>query len=62
MAIRLLKGVESGGYNPAMLAAAALYLASKRVGEQKTQQAIARAAGTSEVGLRVRIRDLKRRT
>jgi transcription initiation factor TFIIB len=47
------------GKDPRGMAAAALYMASKANGERATQREIANSAGTTEVTLRNRLRDLE---
>ena len=49
----------SSGKDPMGLAAAALYIACKRLGERKTQKEIADAAGVTEVTVRNRFKTLK---
>jgi len=51
----------SAGKDPMGLAAAALYIACKQAGEKKTQKEIADAAGVTEVTVRNRFKNLKRR-
>jgi transcription initiation factor TFIIB len=47
------------GKDPRSIAAAALYMACKATHEKRSQKEIARAAGTTEVTLRNRLKDLK---
>jgi transcription initiation factor TFIIB len=47
------------GKDPRGMAAAALYMACKATGDKGTQNSVAEAAGTSEVTLRNRLRDLE---
>jgi transcription initiation factor TFIIB len=49
----------SAGKNPMCLAATVLYAASGRTGEAVSQKEIAKAAGVTEVTIRIRLRDLK---
>jgi len=63
-AVKILKEAKrkhvSAGKDPMGLAAAALYIACKRLGEKKTQKEIADAAGVTEVTVRNRFKTLKR--
>jgi len=63
-AIRLLKEAKRKkvhtGKDPLGLAAAALYLASKQVGQKRTQKDFAKAAGVTEVTVRNRYKTLKK--
>ena len=62
-AVKILKESRrkhvSSGKDPMGLAAAALYIACKRLGERKTQKEIADAAGVTEVTVRNRFKTLK---
>ncbi|RJS84464.1 transcription initiation factor IIB [Candidatus Bathyarchaeota archaeon] len=62
-AVKILKESKrkhvSSGKDPMGLAAAALYIACKRLGERKTQKEIADAAGVTEVTVRNRFKTLK---
>ncbi len=64
-AIEILEEAErlkmTGGKAPMGMAAAALYLACVMNGENRTQKNIAHAAGVTEVTIRNRYKDLKRR-
>lgn len=46
------------GKNPASVAAAALYRAARELGDHRTQEAVAEAAGVTEVTVRARLKDL----
>jgi len=63
-AVKILKEARkrhvSAGKDPMGLAAAALYIACKQLGEKKTQKEIADAAGVTEVTVRNRFKTLKR--
>ena len=64
VAVKILKEARkrhvSAGKDPMGLAAAALYIACKQMGEKKTQKEIADAAGVTEVTVRNRFKTLKR--
>jgi len=64
LAVKILKEARrkhvSAGKDPMGLAAAALYIACKHLGEKKTQKEIADAAGVTEVTVRNRFKTLKR--
>jgi len=64
LAVKILKEARrkhvSAGKDPMGLAAAALYIACKELGEKKTQKEIADAAGVTEVTVRNRFKTLKR--
>ena len=63
-AVRLLKEAKRKkvhtGKDPVGLAAAALYLASRQVGQKRTQKDFAEAAGVTEVTVRNRYKTLKK--
>jgi transcription initiation factor TFIIB len=64
-AIAIMKDVEkkeiSAGKDPMGLAATVLYLSSLRTGEETTQTQIAQASGVTEVTVRNRLKELKRK-
>ena len=51
----------STGKNPMAVAASILYISCKKTGYHTSQHSIAKAAGITEVTLRNRFKDLKRR-
>jgi transcription initiation factor TFIIB len=57
----VIKTGEAAGKNPAALASSILYLASLRTGEDVSQEDIAVVAGITEVTVRVRVRDLRKK-
>ena len=57
----VMKTGESAGKNPVALASSILYLASLRTGEDMTQEDLAIVAGITEVTVRVRVRDLRKK-
>jgi transcription initiation factor TFIIB len=57
----VMKRGEGAGKNPMALASSILYLASLRTGEDITQEDLAIVAGITEVTLRVRVRDLRKK-
>jgi transcription initiation factor TFIIB len=64
-AVELLKiakknGMPTQGKDPKGLAAAAIYIASKLLGENRTQNEIAELSHITEVTLRMRAKDLKK--
>jgi len=64
MAIEILDEAErlkiTGGKDPTGMAAAALYLACRMNGENRTQKMLAEASGVTEVTIRNRYKELKR--
>jgi transcription initiation factor TFIIB len=57
----VIKTGEGAGKNPMALASSILYLASLRTGEDITQEDLAIVAGITEVTVRVRVRDLRKK-
>jgi transcription initiation factor TFIIB len=57
----ILKQELSAGKNPMAIAASILYICCKKTGYHTSQQSIAKAAGISDVTLRNRFKELKRK-
>lgn len=57
----IVKRELSAGKNPMVVAASILYICCKKTGYHTSQQSIAKAAGISDVTLRNRFKELKRK-